>query len=86
MLQLKERFVVDANGQPVEVILSIAEYRALLTRLRELDASAPPLPPLEAWSAEFHKALSKAGYRTRDDILELTREVKREQLTERLSP
>jgi hypothetical protein len=85
MLQLNERFVVDANGHPVEVILSIAEYRALLGRLRELDASAPPLPPLEEWSAEFRRALAKAGYTTRAHILELTREVKREQFAERLS-
>jgi hypothetical protein len=85
MLKLNERFVVDAAGDPVEVILSIAEYRALLNRLRELDATAPPLPPLEQWSAEFHQALAKAGYTTREQILELTREVKREQLQARLA-
>ncbi len=85
MLKLNERFVVDAKGQPVEVILSITEYRALLSRLRELDANAPPLPPLEQWSAEFRQALARAGYTTRDQILELTREVKREQLAQRLS-
>ena len=38
MLKMTERFVVDAAGEPVEVILSIADYRALLNRLRELDA------------------------------------------------
>lgn len=85
MLKLNERFVVDAAGEPVEVILSIAEYRALLGRLSELDAKAPPLPPLEEWSAEFRQALVKAGYGTRDQILELTREVKREQLAGRLA-
>jgi hypothetical protein len=85
MLKLNERFVVDAAGKPVEVILSIAEYRALLNRLSELDAKAPPLPPLEQWSAEFRQALAKAGYATREQILALTREVKREQLEARLA-
>ena len=86
MLKLNERFVVDAQGQPVEVILSIAEYRALLSRLHELDANAPPLPPLEQWSAEFRQALASAGFTTREKILELTREAKREQLAQRLAP
>lgn len=86
MLKLNERFVVDAAGEPVEVILSIADYRALLNRLSELDANAPPLPPLEEWSAKFREALASAGYQTRDQILELTREVKREQLRTRLAP
>jgi|GEM_PF-3258177 len=85
MLKLNERFVVDAAGEPVEVILSIAEYRALLGRLRELDAKAPPLPSLAAWSTEFRLALAQAGYNTREQILELIREVKREQLADRLA-
>jgi hypothetical protein len=85
MLKLNECFVVDAQGQPAEVILSISEYRALLNRLRELDSNSPPLPPLDQRSAEFRQALTKAGYTTRDQILELTREVKREQLAQRLS-
>lgn len=86
MLKLNERFVVDATGEPVAVILSIAEYRALLNRLRELDAKAPALPPLDQWSAEFREALANAGYATREQILELTRDVKREQLLARLAP
>ena len=83
MLKLNERFVVDADGQPVEVILSIADYRALLNRLRELDASAPAMSPLVEWSAEFRQALQRAGFTSREQILEMTREVKREQWSER---
>jgi hypothetical protein len=83
MLKLNERYVVDATGEPVEVILSIADYRALLHRLTELDTSAVALPPWEEWSAEFRQALEDAGYGTREGILELTREVKREQLKAR---
>lgn len=84
MLKLHERFVVDAAGEPVEVILPIADYRALLGRLSALDPSADPLPPWDEWSAEFRQALAEAGYSTRDQILELSREVKREQLATRL--
>jgi len=85
MLKLHERFVVDEAGEPVEVILPIADYRALLGRLSALDADAAPLPPWDKWSAEFRQALAEAGYRTREELLELTREVKREQLASRLS-
>jgi hypothetical protein len=84
MVKLNERYVVDAAGEPVEVILSIAEYRALLNRLHELDTTAPPLPDLDQWSAEFRQALAKAGFATRDQIVELTRQVKREQIEARL--
>ena len=86
MLKLKERFVVDAAGEPVEVILSIADYRALLNRLSELDANSPPLPSLDEWSTKFREALASAGYETREEILELTRDIKREQLQTRLAP
>jgi len=84
MLSLNERFVVDASGRPVEVILSIAEYRAPLARLNQLDADAPPLPPFAEWAAGFREAMAEAGYATREQILELDRETKREQDLERL--
>jgi hypothetical protein len=83
--KLNERFVIDADGKPVEVILPIADYHALLTRLMVLEVSVEPLPDWETWSAEFRQALADAGYTTREQILELTREVKREQLDERLA-
>jgi len=44
MLALHERFVVDAHGQPVEVILPIADYRGLLERLHALEAHPSDLP------------------------------------------
>lgn len=85
MLALHERFVVDAHGQPVEVILPIADYRALLERLHVLDAQAVALPSLSEWSVGFKQALAEAGYTTRDQIVELTRAIKREQTDERQS-
>lgn len=83
MLALHERFVVDNHGQPVEVILPIADYRALLERLQALDTQAIALPPLKEWGAGFRQALAEAGYASRDQIVELTRAVKREQAAER---
>ncbi len=85
MLALHERFVVDTHGQPVEVILPIADYRALLERLQALDAQAIALPPLKEWSAGFRQALTEAGYASRDEIVALTRAIKREQADERQS-
>jgi hypothetical protein len=38
MLPLKERFIVDENGQRVGVLLDIEDYRRLLEDLEELEA------------------------------------------------
>jgi hypothetical protein len=38
MLQPKERFIVDENGQRIGVLLDIADYQRLLEELEELDA------------------------------------------------
>ena len=38
MLQLKERFIVDENGQRIGVLLDIEDYQRLLEELEELDA------------------------------------------------
>ena len=38
MLPLKERFIVDENGQRVGVLLDIEDYRQLLEALEELEA------------------------------------------------
>lgn len=38
MLNIKERFIVDELGQPVSVVLDIADYRLLQTRLTELES------------------------------------------------
>jgi hypothetical protein len=85
MLKLRERFIVDSTGQPVEVVLPIADYRALLTRLKELDVAGGELPALDEWRVKLRQALQDAGLTTRDEVVELTREVKREQLHEHLN-
>ena len=38
MLPLKERFIVDENGQRVGVLLDIEDYRRLLEDVEELEA------------------------------------------------
>ena len=38
MLTLKERFIVDENGQRVGVLLDIEDYRQLLAEVEELEA------------------------------------------------
>ena len=38
MITLKERFIVDENGQRVGVLLDIEDYRQLLAEVEELKA------------------------------------------------
>lgn len=83
MLALHERYVIDATGRAVEVILPITDYRALLERLRVWEAEAMALPSWNEWSAEFRQALAEAGHTTREQMVALTREVRREQADER---
>ena len=68
MLQPKERFIVDENGQRLGVLLDIEDYQRLLEELEELDTeSAPMTPPkrLEMrccpWSRPWRKS-KKTGH------------------------
>jgi hypothetical protein len=38
MLKLKERYVVDEQGNRISVVLDIADYQELLEELEELEA------------------------------------------------
>jgi hypothetical protein len=64
MLQPKERFIVDENGQRIGVLLDIEDYQRLLEELEELDAiraydaakaSGDEVLPLEQALAELEK-------------------------------
>ena len=64
MLQLKERFIVDKNGQRLGVLLDIADYQRLLEALEELEAiraydaakaSGDEVLPLEQALAEIEQ-------------------------------
>jgi PHD/YefM family antitoxin component YafN of YafNO toxin-antitoxin module len=64
MLQPKERYIVDENGQRVGVVLDIEDYRRLLEELEELEAirasdvakaSGDEVVPLDQALAEIDK-------------------------------
>jgi hypothetical protein len=64
MLQPKERFIVDENGQRIGVLLDIEDYQRLLAELEELEAiraydtakaSGDEVLPLEQALAEIEK-------------------------------
>ena len=64
MLQPKERFIVDENGQRLGVLLDIEDYQRLLEELEELEAvraydaakaSGDEVLPLEQALAEIEK-------------------------------
>ena len=61
---LKERFIVDEQGQRIGVLLEIADYQRLLEELEELEAiraydaakaSGDEVVPLEQAMAEIEK-------------------------------
>jgi hypothetical protein len=83
VLELRERFVVDAGGHPIEVVLPIESYRQLLALLAEVNTSNSGEPSLADWREQFRLALARAGYSTPEQIVELTREIKREMADER---
>lgn len=86
MLYLNERFIVDAGGHPVEVVLPIESYRQLLALLAEAGPASAGEMPLAEWREQFRLALARAGYASRDEIVELTRQIKREMAAERWPP
>ncbi len=58
-----KRYVVDAEGKPVAVLLDIEEYQQLLMRLQSLDiqmTSEPALLNAEEWQARWKQFLSRA--------------------------
>jgi len=66
MITLKERFIVDENGQRVGVLLDIEDYRQLLEDVEELEAiraydaakaSGDEAVPLEQALAEIENDL-----------------------------
>jgi prevent-host-death family protein len=73
--------IVTSRGKPKAVIMGVEAFKTLI--------GVPDVPEDELMSAEqfrkeFGEALAEAGYRTREEIIELVREVKREIAAERL--
>ena len=86
MLNLNERFIVDAGGHPVEVVLPIESYRQLLALLADAGPATAGEMPLAEWREQFRLALARAGYASREEIVDLTRQIKREMADERWPP
>lgn len=70
MIKLKERYIVDENGNRIEVILALEDYQRLLTELEELES-------IRAYDAAkssgdedipFEQAVSEVGQRHIGDL------------------
>lgn len=71
---------VTSRGKPKAVIMG-ADTFAALVGMQEY-ASRELLPP-ETFRREFRAALAEAGYQTKDEMIALVQEVKREVAAER---
>lgn len=75
-----EAVVLTSHGRPKAVILGIEAFEALLGVAEYLEED---LLPAEEIQAQFRQALAEHGYRSREEILALVQEVKREMAEEK---
>ena len=75
-----EVVVLTSRGQAKAVLLGIDAFESLVGMG---DYANRPLLPLETLQDEFGRALAAAGYDSRDKIVDLVRDVKREMLADR---
>lgn len=81
--RVKERgqiLVLRAEGEPAAVMMGFDAFETLL------GVSLPggaELLDLHTFQERFREALSAAGFRTRDDLVAMIREIKREMADER---
>lgn len=71
----REVVVLTSEGQAQAVLIGIEAFRDLVG-IRAY--TSHPLQPVETFQRGFRVALAEAGYDTKDKIVELVREVKRE--------
>lgn len=71
----REVVVVTSRGKPKAVILGVEAFEELVGLHDFADLE---LMPLEQFRTEFRQALAESGYQSRDDMIELVREVKQE--------
>lgn len=74
----RECIILTSRGRPKAVLLGMEEFESLLGL-----PSVSEAMPIERLRTEFRQALAEAGYETRQDILELVDDVKRELAEER---
>lgn len=75
----REVVVVTSRGRAKAVILGVEAFEELVGLHDYADLE---LMPLEQFRSEFRDALSESGYNSRDDIINLVREVKQELVAE----
>ena len=76
----REIVVITSRGQAKAVLLGMEAFDHLVGMDEYTNRALPPLNEFRQRSLE---ALSEAGYSTREKILEMTREVRRERIEDR---
>jgi len=76
----RECVTLTSRGRPKAVIISVEAFETLLGLQSPLTARRMPVEQLRQ---EFRQALTEAGYQTREDLVALVQDVKRELADER---
>ncbi len=79
----REVVVVTSRGRAKAVILGVEAFEELVGLREYADLE---LLPLEALREGFRQALAESGYHSRDEIVDLVREVKQEVALEQAEP
>jgi prevent-host-death family protein len=74
----REVVIITSRGQAKAVLMGVEPFRKLVGSQKKAH-----LIPLDAFQKQFSDALVEAGYDTREKIVNLVREVKREIANER---
>lgn len=75
----REVVVITSRGQAKAVLLGVDVFDDLVGKDTNVSGG---LPPLSEFRQRSQKALAEAGYTSRDDILELARQVRQERIDE----
>lgn len=78
----RELVVVTSRGKAKAVILGMEAFEALFGMKLLSEEELTPLPQFQN---EFRGAMEDAGYKTRQDIIDLVREVRKEIADERVA-
>lgn len=58
-MQIEERYLVDAQGKPIAVVLDIEVFHQILRRLQQLEADSTPVSDA-LWQERWQAFLSRA--------------------------
>jgi prevent-host-death family protein len=78
----REVVVLTSRGQPKAVLIGVEAFQELVG-MREY--AEKPLMPFDSFQLKFKQALIEAGFDSKEKIVDLVREVKREIAEERKS-